>query len=115
MTVQRSKRCEHLAEEFRNRLWRRIAEVCNIDRLSYGHPDKEDDRQHHGHRQSARHRQASVYRVPEVGGLLDAFDKEIARSVLFLSFVLAVRQSLENDSDKARVSLSWDADNCIPL
>jgi hypothetical protein len=28
------KRCEHLAEEFRKRLWRRIADVCNIDRLA---------------------------------------------------------------------------------
>jgi hypothetical protein len=34
-----------------------------------------------------------------VGRLLDSFDKEIARSVLFLSPVLAARQSPADDSD----------------
>jgi hypothetical protein len=33
-------RYEDLAEEIRNRLWRRIAEVLNVDRLGYGQTRK---------------------------------------------------------------------------
>jgi hypothetical protein len=50
-----------------------------------------------------------------VGRLIDAFDKEIARSVPFLNPVLAVRQLLENDSDMAEMSLDRDDNNHIPL
>src|SRR6202044_1124921 len=58
------RRREHLAQEIRNRLWRRKAESRNIDCMGDGDPEEKDGDQQHAERKDADDRP----RMPHVKG-----------------------------------------------